>query len=96
MPEIDFVPIAYYTRFFDIAVLGLVMLAFAQCMMGVVLKAGTVKVNAVLAGMRTRVNDNGLRGLMFSNKAINTLKAADYAFLGWRIAKFFIKTRRRR
>lgn len=48
MPEIDFVPIVYYTRFFDIAVLGLVMLAFAQCMMGVVLKAGTVKVNAVL------------------------------------------------
>ncbi len=59
-------------------------------------EVGKVKVNAVLAGMRTRVNDNGLRGLMFSNKAINTLKAADYAFLGWRIAKFFIKTRRRR
>ena len=48
MPEIDFVPIAYYTRFFDVAVLGLIMLAFAQCMMGVVLKAGAVKSNAVM------------------------------------------------
>ena len=59
-------------------------------------EVGKVKVNAVLARMRTRVNDNGLRGLMFSNKAISNLKAADYVFLGWKIARLFIKARRRK
>ena len=48
MPEIDFVPIAYYTRFFDVAVLGLIMLAFAQCMMGTALKRENARISSVL------------------------------------------------
>ncbi len=59
-------------------------------------EVGKVKINAALGNVRTRVNDNGIRGLMFSNKAISNLKAADYVFLGWKIARFFIKARRRK
>lgn len=59
-------------------------------------EVGKVKINAALGNVRTRVNDNGIRGLMFSNKAISNLKAADYVFLGWKIARLFIKARRRR
>ena len=59
-------------------------------------EVGKVKINAALGNVRTRVNDNGIRGLMFSNKAISNLKAADYVFLGWKIARLFIKARRRK
>ena len=45
---------------------------------------------------KVKINDNGIRGLMFSNKAISNLKAADYVFLGWKIARLFIKARRRK
>ena len=59
-------------------------------------EVGKVKINAALGNVRTRVNDNGIRGLMFSNKAISNLKAADYVFLGWKIVRLFIKARRRK
>ena len=56
---------------------------------------GKVRINTVIDGMRTRVSDNGLRGLMFSNKTIGRLKAADYVFLGWKVAQLLVKARRR-
>ena len=59
-------------------------------------EVGKVKINAVLDGMKTRVNDNGIRGLMFSDKTIGRLKTADYMFLGWKIAQIFIKARRKK
>ena len=57
---------------------------------------GKVKMNAALDGMKTRVNDNGIRGLMFNDKTLGHLKAADYVFMGWKIARLFIKARRRK
>ena len=59
-------------------------------------EVGKVKINAVLDGMKTRVNDNGIRGLMFNDKTIGRLKTADYMFLGWKIAQIFIKARRKK
>lgn len=59
-------------------------------------EVGKVKMNTVIDGMRTRVSDNGIRGLMFSDKAIGRLKTADYMFLGWKLAQLFMKARRRR
>ena len=55
-----------------------------------------VKMNTVIDGMKTRVSDNGLRGLMFKDKKLGHLKTADYVFLGWKIAQIFIKARRRK
>jgi len=59
-------------------------------------EVGKVKVNATLEGMRTRVNDNGLRGLMASNNALTHLKTADFVFLGWQLARLLLKLRRKR
>ena len=59
-------------------------------------EVGKVKMNAALDGMRTRVSDNGIRGLMFNDKTLGHLKAADYAFIGWRLARLFIKARKRK
>lgn len=59
-------------------------------------EVGKVKMSAALDGMKTRVNDNGIRGLMFNDKTLGHLKAADYVFLGWKIAQLFIKARRRK
>lgn len=59
-------------------------------------EVGKVKMNAALEGMKTRVSDNGIRGLMFSDKTLGHLKTADYVFLGWKIAQLFIKARKRK
>lgn len=59
-------------------------------------EVGKVKISALLDGMKTRVNDNGIRGLVFKDKTIGRLKAADYMFLGWKIAQIFIKARRKK
>ncbi|MBR5727601.1 MAG: hypothetical protein IKX39_03040 [Muribaculaceae bacterium] len=59
-------------------------------------EVGKVKLNAAFDGMKTRVSDNGIRGLMFNDKSLVQLKTADYVFLGWKIAQLFIKARRRK
>ncbi len=59
-------------------------------------EVGKYKINAAIDGMRTRVNDNGIRGLMFNDKTIGRLKVADYALLGWKIMQLFIKARRKK
>ena len=52
---------------------------------------GKERMNMALDGMRTRVADNGLRGLMFNDKTITGLKTADYVFLGWNLSKGLMK-----
>ena len=59
-------------------------------------EVGKVKLNAALDGMKTRVSDNGIRGLMFNDKTLGHLKTADYVFLGWKIAQRFITARKRK
>jgi hypothetical protein len=59
-------------------------------------EVGKVKIYAALDGMKTRVSDNGIRGLMFNDKSLVQLKTADYVFLGWKIAQLFIKARKRK
>ena len=59
-------------------------------------EVGKERINNVLDNMRTRVADNGVRGLLFSNNAIAGLKTADYVFLGWRLVEAILKRRRRR
>lgn len=54
------------------------------------------RMSNVVENVRTRVADNGIRGLMFNNNAISGLKAADYAFLGWRLTRLLLKLRRRK
>ena len=51
-----------------------------------------------LNNARDNVSQNGVRGLLFSDKAITGLKKADYAFLGYKALALLIKlyTRRRR
>lgn len=51
-----------------------------------------------LNNARDNVSQNGIRGLLFSDKAITGLKKADYAFLGYKALALLIKlyTRRRR
>ncbi len=57
---------------------------------------GKERMSLAVDSMRTRVADNGVRGLLFDNKTISGLKTADYALLGWRLARMVIKLWRKR
>ena len=47
---------------------------------------------------RSNVQENGVRGMLFSNSQIAGLKKADYAFLSYKLVKMLVKlyARRRR
>lgn len=59
-------------------------------------EVGKERMNFVIDGMRTRVADNGVRGLLFSNNTINGLRTADYLLLGLRLSQAILKWRRKR
>lgn len=49
--------------------------------------------NVVL--MKEGITNNGIKGLIFNNKELTTLKTADYFLMGWKAIKMFIKLRNR-
>lgn len=49
-----------------------------------------------ISNTREKVSQNGMRGLLFSNKTITGLKKADYAFLGYKVLNLLIKLYLRR
>lgn len=57
---------------------------------------GKERMSMTIDGLRGRVADNGVRGLLFNDKTITGLKTADYALIGWKIARAIIKLRRKR
>ncbi len=59
-------------------------------------EVGREHINHVVDGLRTRVSDNGVRGLLFNNNTIAGLKTADYALLGWRLTRVLMKLWRKR
>lgn len=59
-------------------------------------EVGKERINHVLNGMRTRVADNGVRGLLFNNNAISGLKKADYLLLGLRVTRALWNWRKKR
>lgn len=59
-------------------------------------EVGRERINHVLEGMRDNVNQNGVRGLLFSGNTISGLKTADYMLLGWRATRLFWKLWKRR
>ncbi|MBR1882301.1 MAG: hypothetical protein IJ808_04695 [Muribaculaceae bacterium] len=59
-------------------------------------EVGKVQMMQTIEGMRTRVNDNGVRGLLFNDRTIGRLKTADYMFLGWRISRLMLKMWRKK
>lgn len=46
--------------------------------------------------LKTTVQDNGIRGLLFSKDTVTKLKTADYVLLGWRLISRIVKYRNRR
>lgn len=59
-------------------------------------EVGKERMNNVLDNMRTRVADNGVRGLLFNNNTISGLRTADYLLLGLRLSQAILKWRRKR
>ena len=59
-------------------------------------EVGRVQMDHVLGGMRTRVNDNGIRALMFNDTTIGHLKTADYLLLGFKLTRALLKLWRKR
>ena len=59
-------------------------------------EVGKERMNNVLDNMRTRVADNGVRGLLFNNNAISGLRTADYLLLGLKLSQAIFKWRRKR
>lgn len=59
-------------------------------------EVGRERINHVMDNMRTRVNDNGVRGLLFNDNTISGLKATDYMLLGWKVARPLMRLWRRR
>lgn len=59
-------------------------------------EVGKERMNYVIDNMRTRVADNGVRGLLFNNNTISGLRTADYLLLGLRLSQAILKWRRKR
>ena len=59
-------------------------------------EVGKVQMMQTIEGMRTRVNDNVVSGLLFNDRTIGRLKTADYMFLGWRISRLMLKMWRKK
>lgn len=59
-------------------------------------EVGKERMNRVLDGMRTRVADNGVRGLLFNNNTISSLRTADYLLLGFKLTQALWKWRNKR
>lgn len=58
-------------------------------------EVGRVQMMSSFDGVRTRVNEKGMRGLLFDNLTIGRLKTVDYLLIGWRLATALLKYRRR-
>ena len=54
-------------------------------------EVGRERLDMAFGNMKTRVNDNGIRGLLFDNKTIGHLKTADYMLLGWNLSQTLVK-----
>ena len=54
-------------------------------------EVGRERLDMAVGNMKTRVNDNGIRGLLFDNKTIGRLKTADYVLLGWKLSQALVK-----
>lgn len=55
-----------------------------------------VKMDQVLKGAKTRVNEHGVRALMFNDKTIGRLKTADYLLVGFKLTRSLMKLWRKR
>jgi len=51
------------------------------------LEIGKVQMAHNVDGLKTRVSDNGMRGLLFNNNTIAHLKTADYLLLAFRLSR---------
>ena len=58
-------------------------------------EVGKERMNFTISGLRTRVADNGMRGLLFNNSTISGLRTADYVLLGFRLVNAIMKRRRK-
>ena len=57
---------------------------------------GKERMAVTVEGLKGRVADNGVRGLLFNDKTITGLKTADYVLLGWKLARSLLKLWARR
>jgi len=71
-------------------------LRHARAMALVRREVGRVKLQNRFAEVKTDVNNNGVRSLLFSNNAVAGLKKADYAFLGFKLAGLLLRLYRKK
>lgn len=57
---------------------------------------GREKIAMQFAHTKNAVSANGIKGLLFTDNELTKLKAMDYALLGWKAVKMFIKFRNRK
>lgn len=59
-------------------------------------EVGRATMQYSLDGVKNNVASNGVRALMFSPGTVSHLKTADYVFLGFRLARWFMGMRNNR
>lgn len=57
---------------------------------------GREKIVMQFAQTKSAVSSNGIKGLLFTDNELTKLKAVDYALLGWKAVKMFIKFKNRK
>lgn len=57
---------------------------------------GRYQMQASLDNIKTRANEQGMRGLLFNDKTIGRLRTTDYLLLGWRLSSSLFKFWNRR
>ncbi len=56
-------------------------------------EVGRASMQYNIDGLKSNVESNGMRALMFSPGTVSHLKAADYVLLGFRVARWFLRLR---
>ena len=59
-------------------------------------EVGRASMQYSIDGLKSNVENNGVRALMFSPGTISHLKTADYVLLGFRVARWLISARNSR
>ncbi len=59
-------------------------------------EVGRASIQYSMESLKSNVESNGVRGLMFRPSTVSHLKTADYVFLGMRLARWLMGVRRNR
>lgn len=66
-------------------------LRYRRALEAVKVEVGKERMLSVMGNTKEKVQKNGLRGLLFSNKIVGSLKFVDYLIIGFQVSKIMTR-----